>query len=235
MEIIGLITARGGSKEIPFKNTKLLAGKPMIVWTIQASLESRDLSRVIVSTDDVYIAEVSREFGAEVPFMRPKKLAKDNSPHIDVIIHTIEWLRINDNYFPDYIMLLQPTSPLRTSKDIDQAIDLAIGKYADSVVSVSESPAHPYKIKQIDKNGMLIDFVYTPKGYLPRQSLTQAYFENGAVYLTRTEVIQKQRTFYPDYTFPYIMPVERALDIDTPWDFYLADLVLRDKYSITKV
>lgn len=230
IEIIGLITARGGSKGIPGKNIKPLVGKPLIAWTIQAALESSVLDRVIVSTNDDKIAQISREYGAEVPFIRPKRLANDDSPHIDTIIHAINWLKTHDNYFPEYIMLLQPTSPLRTNEDIDKVIDLAIGKDADGIVSVSVSPTHPYKVKQIDKNGRLIDFVDTPKGYLPRQSLPVAYFENGAIYLTKTEIILKQRTFYPECTFPYIMPFERSLDIDTPWDFYLGNLVLQDKF-----
>lgn len=229
--ILAIITARGGSKGIPGKNIKHLAGKPLITWTIQAALDSHNLDRVIVSTDDTNIANVCREFGAEVPFMRPNDLAQDDSPHIEIIIHVIDWLCTHINYYPEYVMLLQPTSPLRTTDDINEAINLAIKQNADGVVSVCNTPVHPYLFKKINEDGKLFDYIDKPEGYLYRQLYPPIYYVNGAIYLTRTEIIQKQRTFYPDCTFPYIMPVERSLDIDTPWDLYLADLILRDKYG----
>jgi len=201
----------------------------MIAWTIQAALESDSLNRVILSTDDTEIAETGRKWGAEVPFMRPAELAQANSPHIDVILHAVEWLADNENYQPDYVMLLQPTSPLRTAQDIDAAMALARQHAAESVVSVSESPAHPFFIKSITKEGKLADFGDKPDGYLPRQALPPAYVENGAIYIVRRDILLRQKTLYPDGTYPYIMAEERSLDVDTPWDLYLADLVLSDK------
>lgn len=229
MELVALITARGGSKSIPEKNIKLLAGKPLIAWTIQAALESSVFNRVIVSTNDDKITQSSLEYGAEVPFVRPGELALDNSPHIDVVSHAIEWLNNNRNYYPEWIMLLQPTSPLRTTEDITNAIDLSIKYNADSIISVSIPPVHPYLIKQIKQDGKLSDFIEKPKGYLPRQLHPEVHFVNGAIYLTKSEIIMNEKTFYPEKTFPYRMPVDRSLDIDTPWDFYLANLIMHDK------
>jgi CMP-N,N'-diacetyllegionaminic acid synthase len=124
-EIIGLITARGGSKSIPRKNIKMLAGKPLIAWTIEAAQKSKDLSRIVVSTDDTEIADVARQWGAEVPFIRPEELARDGSSSISAVLHTVHWLDENEGYCPDYIMLLQPTSPFRTTEDIQKSIELA--------------------------------------------------------------------------------------------------------------
>ena len=231
--VLGLITARGGSKSIPRKNIAQLAGKPLIAWTIEAARESHSLNRVIVSTDDAEIAQVSREWGAEVPFTRPAELAQDDSPHMDVILHAVEWLRIHENYCPDYVMLLQPTSPLRTAQDIDAAIRLAVEKNAEGVISVCETHQHPYLITRITKDGTLVDFISgAPEpgtSSIRRQDMPLAYFVNGAIYLTRCKALLGKRMLMPTRTFPYIMPPERSMQIDDPWDLYLVDMILRDK------
>lgn len=227
--VVGVITARGGSRSIPRKNIVPVAGKPLIVWTIEAALKSSSLSRVILSTDDTEIAKVARQWGAEVPFIRPAKLAQDDSPHIPVIIHTVEWLELNEGVRPDYVFLLQPTCPLRSAEDIGNAIQLALENDADGVVSVCEAPSHPYLTKRVTADGRLEDFVSKPEGYLRRQDLSAAYALNGAIYLARREILLEKETWYTDRTYAYIMPAERSLDIDTPWDLYLADLILRDR------
>ena len=232
--VLAVITARGGSKGIKDKNIKPLAGQPLIAWTIQACLNSNKLDRIITSTDKTNIADICLKYGVEVPFIRPNDLAQNDSPHIDVIIHAVDWLSTNCDYNSDYVLLLQPTSPLRSTEDINKAIELAMKYNADSVISVCKAAVHPYLNKQINKDGNLSDFIDKPKGYLPRQLHPPVYYLNGAIYLIKTEVIQKQRTFFPDSTIPYIMPVERSLDIDTIWDFYLCDLVLRDKLKYSK-
>ena len=229
MRIFALITARGGSKGIPGKNIKLLAGKPLIAWTIQAALESSIFDRTIVSTDDDNISQICSKLGAEVPFKRPDELAQDDSPHIDAVVHAIEWLNHNCNYYPEYVMLLQPTSPLRTVEDIKNAIELLIKNNADSIISVSPTTVHPYLMKQINEEGLLLDFVEKPESYLPRQLHPPVYHVNGAIYLIKTDIILQQRTFSPENTFPYLMPMERSLDIDTLWDFYLGNLILQDR------
>jgi CMP-N-acetylneuraminic acid synthetase len=233
IKTVGLITARGGSKSIPQKNVKPLAGKPLIAWTIEAALRSRQLSRVIVSTDDDEIARVAREWGADVPFMRPQELAQDDSPHLDVIVHAINWLESENESEVDYLMLLQPTSPLRTTADIDAAIMLAAEKNADAVISVCSTHDHPYLSKQVTPDGKLLDFVERPQGYLARQTLPPAYSLNGAIYLVRRNILMERADWYTDRTFAYIMPPERSLDIDSPWDLHLVDLILRDLNGLT--
>ena len=233
IKTVGLITARGGSKSIPRKNVKPLAGKPLIAWTIEAALRSQRLSRVIVSTDDEEIARVAREWGADVPFMRPPELAEDDSPHLDVIRHALSWLEAEKEPELDYLMLLQPTSPLRTTADIDAAIILAELRDADAVISVCQTHDHPFLSKQVTPDGKLLDFVEKPQGYLPRQKLPPAYSLNGAIYVIRRAVLLERDDWYTDRTFAYIMPPERSYDIDTPWDLHLVDLILRDLNGFT--
>jgi N-acylneuraminate cytidylyltransferase/CMP-N,N'-diacetyllegionaminic acid synthase len=204
----------------------------LIAWTVAAALASSRLARTVVSTDDEHIAAVCRRWGAEVPFLRPGALAGDRSPHMDVIVHALEWLRDREGEHPDYVMLLQPTSPFRTAQDIDAAVSLALNKDADAVVSVSEAPAHPFLIKRLTAEGVLEDFVAKPEGYLPRQALPEAYYVNGAIYLAKRDVILERCAWYTERTFPYLMPAERALDIDTHWDLYLANLVMRDRNGL---
>ena len=229
-QIVGLITARGGSKSIPRKNVKLLAGKPLIAWTIEAALQSHGLSRVIVSTDDDEIARVSKDWGAEVPFMRPRELAQDDSPHVAAVIHAVQWLAACEHSQFDYVLLLQPTSPLRTAEDIDNAIQLAVKKDAEGVVGVCETHHHPYLVKRINEDGTLGNFVSGTLAYLRRQDLPPAYFDNGAIYLTRCDVLLEQQTVRPNRSFPYIMPPQRSLQIDDPWDFELIELILEKAY-----
>ena len=143
MNCLAIITARGGSKGLPGKNIKLMAGKPMIVWTIEAARQAQSVARVCVSTDDAAIASVSRDWGAEVPFLRPVELARDDTPGIAPVLHAVKWMEEHEGYRPDYVMLLQPTSPLRTAQDITSATELAESKGGDSVVSVSEVKHHP--------------------------------------------------------------------------------------------
>jgi CMP-N,N'-diacetyllegionaminic acid synthase len=230
MEILGLITARGGSKSIPGKNVKLLAGKPLIRWTIDEALKSSLVSRLVVSTDDDEIERVGLEGGAEVPFKRPAEMAGDASPHIDVIIHALEWLKLEQDYQPDYVLLLQPTSPFRTVADIDGAIQLAALKPdAEAVVGVCETEHHPFLAKKIDSEGGLEDFVKSDLAYLRRQDLPPAYVINGAIYLNKPDSLRKNRKIIPSGTLAYVMPQERSMDVDTPWDFYLADLIMSDR------
>jgi len=228
-ETIGLITARGGSKSIPQKNIKMLAGKPLIAWTIAAALQSKELSRVIVTTDDEKIAKVSREWGAEVPFIRPIELARDDSSSISAVLHAIQWMEENEGFCPDYIMLLQPTSPFRTAEDIHQSKELARKHCAVAVVSVCEAERHPYICKRILDNGTLADFMTPEMGYLRRQDLPPAYAVNGAIYLNRRSSLLLDRTFLPPGTIAYVMPQARSIDVDTLWDWYMAELIMEEK------
>ncbi|MEI8305742.1 MAG: acylneuraminate cytidylyltransferase family protein [Chloroflexales bacterium] len=232
--VLAVITARGGSKGIPGKNIADLAGKPLIAWTIEAALRSKAVSRVIVSTDDAEIAAISRQWGAEVPFLRPALLASDTSPHLPVLLHALAWIDEHDSQRYDYILLLQPTSPLRATDDIEHAVQIARDRHADSVVSVYPAHPHPLLARRITDDGHLEEFAPRTEGYLARQGLPPAYMLNGAIYLVRREVLVDRQSFYTDRTFAYVMPQERSLDIDTPWDLYLANLILgaRDRQEI---
>lgn len=227
---MALITARGGSKGLPRKNVLPLNGRPVVAWTVETALRTYSVDRVIVSTDDCEIADVCRQAGADVPFTRPASLAQDEAGHMDVVVHAIEWLAEHEKYHPDYVMLLQPTSPLRTAGDIESAVDIARRRNADSVISVCETHQHPHLIKRISEGGTLVDFVSgvpaAGSAERRRQDLPPAYFENGAIYLTKRDVLLNQRTFCPVRTYPYIMPPERSLQIDDAWDFKLIQAVL---------
>ena len=226
---LGVITARGGSKAIPRKNIASLAGKPLIAWTIEAAQKSKTLTRLIVSTDDENIAQVARQYGAEVPFMRPADLAQDQSPHIPVLAHALAWLSEHEIFVPEYVLLLQPTSPLRTAEDIDASFELFQQKNADSVIGVSPTPTHPYLVKRMESDGRLESFMPTPDGYLSRQSLPPAYIINGAIYWIRRDVLIEKKTLCTDRTYGYVMPEDRSLDIDTPSDLRLAEYLMASK------
>ncbi len=229
MRVLAVITARGGSKTVPRKNVVPVAGRPLIAWTIESALGAACLDRVIVSTDDEEIAEVARREGAEVPFARPAELSGDASPHIPVVQHAVSWVETHQGLRPESVLLLQPTTPLRTSEDIEEAFRILQETACDSVVSVCEAATHPYLTKRITADGRIQDFVETPTGYLARQSLPPVYALNGAIYLVRRDILMERGTFQTENTCAYIMPPERSMDIDTPWDLLLADLILRHR------
>lgn len=229
MDVIGLITARGGSKGIPGKNVKLLAGKPLIAWTIEAAIKSRCVSKVVLSTDDPNIAAVGEQFGASVPFIRPATLAQDASPHIQAVLHAMDQFEAQGKTLPDYVLTLQPTSPLRTAQDIDDAAKIAEDIRPDAVIGVCEASQHPYILKTIKPDGTLSNFIHNNLSYPRRQDFPVVYCLNGAIYLNRTESLRRDRTLFPEFSLPLVMPQERSLDIDTLWDFRLADLILKEK------
>ena len=237
-KFLGLVTARGGSKSVPRKNLSDVGGKPLIAWTIEAALQSQSLDRVVVSTEDEEIAEVSRHWGADVPFMRPPELAQDETAHISVVLHALQWLESHEDERPDYVVLLQPTSPLRVAEDIDDAMRLALDKNAHSVIGVCETHSHPYLTKRITEDGTLEDFI--PGGpkqgssAIRRQALPAAYVVNGAIFLNRHDVLKTTNNFVPPGSMPYIMPQERSLEIDSPWDLQAARLIL-EQHSLDAI
>ena len=216
---------------MPQKNLRLLSGKPLIAYTIEAARTSSLLDRTVVSTDDPQIAEVAQQWGADVPFLRPLELATDESPVYPALNHALCWLEEKERYRPDWAMLLQPTSPLRTAEDIDNAITIAKEKDADGVVSLCEPKHHPYWVKGLAEDGHIVDFLSLDHPYHRRQELPAAYAVNGAIYLARREILLEQESFYTDRTYPYLMPPERSLDIDSAWDLYVAGLILGAKES----
>jgi len=229
IDVVAVVVARGGSKGLPKKNVLPLVGKPLIAWTISKALQSKSFNRIIVSTDDEEIAHIAQKWGAEVPFMRPPELAQDDSSVVAVIEQALHWLEENERQLPNYVMLLQPTSPLRTAADIKEAIDIAQRHNAVAVVSVSLAKQHPYISKRILDDGTLTDYVPNDMTDLRRQVLPPAYALNGAIYLSRSKSLLDLRTFWPEGTYAHIMPAERSIDIDTPWDFHLAELILREQ------
>lgn len=227
-KIVAIIPARGGSKGIPKKNIKPLLGKPLIAWTIWQARKSEYLDKIIVSTENDEIAEVSRDWSAEI-IKRPKELAKDESPTIDAVFHLLEVLR-TENYNPNIVVLLQPTSPLRTAKDIDNAIDLFLNSDCESVVSVCEAKHPPYWSFKID-GGYLKHLFGNEYLKMRRQDLPKTYMPNGAIYISTPQMLYKYKSSYCEKTIPYVMPAERSIDIDTEIDFMLAELVMM-KYGL---
>ena len=234
MRVLGIITARGGSKGVPGKNLKLLGGKPLIDYTIDAANDT-PLDRLILSTEDRKIADVARELGCEVPFMRPPELARDETPHLPVILHAVQWMRDHANYVPDIVLTLQPTSPLRSSADIAAALRMLELSDADSVVSVNEVPAHahPMRMLHVDGDGMAKLFVSgepVRNRINRRQDLPKAWVMNGAVYACRTGVLLGDRpSLYGDRVVAYPMPLERSISIDTAEDWAEAEHALANQ------
>ncbi len=224
-KILGLITARGNSTSIHKKNIIPLGGKPLICHTIEAAKNSKLLTRTIVSTDSEEIALISKECGAEVPFLRPTELAQDDTPHIPVVQHALKWLKEKGEEY-DYVMILQPTSPFRSAQDIDEAIKKAVDTNADSVMSMVELvDFDPRKIKKIQDDELEPLFEDEGAQSARRQSLQKAYKRNCAIYLTKTEYIM-QNDLFGKVSRPYIMPEERSLDINEPSDIKYAEFLL---------
>ncbi|MHA1284530.1 MAG: acylneuraminate cytidylyltransferase family protein [Promethearchaeota archaeon] len=231
---LGIITARGGSKGIPRKNIKKLAGKPLIEYTFDAVKGSKLLDRCIVSSEDEEIIKFSLSKNIEVPFIRPKELAKDDTPSIDVLIHALNYLKKKENYIPDYVVTLQPTSPLRTSKDIDNSIRLILeDEQADSLVSGVEVPHrfNPYSLMQF-KGKYLEHYIKEIRIYR-RQEKPKFYARNGAaIYITKYKTLIEERKIIGNKCLPYFMPRERSIDIDDMFDWRVAECFLKNNWSI---
>lgn len=221
--MISIIPARGGSKGLPGKNILPLCGKPMIAYTIEAAKQSKYIDRVIVSTDDQNIADIALQYGAEVPFLRPDFLASDTAQAVDNYIYTIERLSKEWNTPIEEFVVLQPTSPLRIAEDIDGAIEMFMEKQADSVISYTPE-AHPVRWhKYLDENNAFIDIFDTT--IANRQDLKTSYYPNGAVYVFRFSMI-KERKYYTDKSYGFIMPRVRSVDIDYKEDFDYVEFLM---------
>jgi CMP-N-acetylneuraminic acid synthetase len=234
MRVLGVITARGGSKGIPGKNLKLLGGKPLLHYSIEAANDT-PLDRLILSTEDPKIADVARSLGCEVPFMRPAELARDETPHLPVIQHATRWMRERVNYQPDAVMILQPTSPLRTAEDIVAAVALLDNSGADSVLSVNEVPvhSHPMRTLRLDATGHAVLFVSgdpVRKRINRRQDLPPAWVMNGAIYACLTRVLfDAEPSLYGNRVVAYRMPADRSISIDDLEDWHAAERALASR------
>lgn len=228
-KILGIIPARGGSKGILRKNLKLLAGKPLIAWTIEEAKKSHCLDRIILSSEDAEIIATAKKLGCEVPFVRPAELAGDDTPGIEPVIHALYCL--GEPF--DYVVLLQPTSPLRTADDIDGCIRFCVRKGAPACISVTLTDKHPYWMHTIDEYYRLHPVLPATQPVQRRQDLPPVYLENGAVLMAQTDYLLKEKSFITPETVAYVMLPERSWDIDNERDFYYCSLLKGGRYDAT--
>lgn len=223
--MLAIIPARGGSKGVQKKNIRSLGGKPLIHWTIQAAMKAKGVNRVILSTEDSEIAELCRPTGIEIPFMRPKQLAQDNSLAIDTYIYTVEKLINEFQYDKDEFIVLLPTNPFRDSIDIENAIDIFYDKKADSVISCCKLNHSSNWTFQVDQYGLIKKNEHQLKN---RQDEELKYLPNGGIFILKNSLIKDSYNYYSDNTYPYVMPEERSLDIDTENDFRFAEFLVSE-------
>jgi len=221
--LLALIPARGGSKGIPRKNIRPFCGKPLLYWTIEAALAAACVDQVVVSTEDPEIAEVAKAAGAEVPFLRPSELAADATPGIAPVLHALEQLpQVSD------VLLLQPTSPLRVSADINAIVATRDQAKSESAVSLTFSGKHPAWMYELNDLQILEPFLKLNDAHC-RQQLSNAYVLNGALYLASRDFLLREEAFISPDTVGYVMPSERSVDIDTPLDWQWAEFLMEQK------
>lgn len=229
---VAIIPARGGSKRLPGKNMMLIAGKPLIGWTIEAAIESGVFSRVVVSTDSWEIAVMAAQFGAEVPFMRPDELTQDDTPSVDVMIHAINELKAKDDSDWTHVACLQPTSPLRTAQNIREAVKQLEEKQADAIISVCRSEHSPLWSNKLPESLSLEGFIPQNIQKTPSQLLPAYYRLNGALYFCRIQRMMDERTlFLNSGAYAYVMSRKDSIDIDDQVDFDLAGIYLGQRTS----
>jgi CMP-N-acetylneuraminic acid synthetase len=230
-KILALIPARGGSKGVPRKNIRLVGGKPLIAYSIETAIRAGHLfHNILVSTDDEEIGDISRQYGAEVPFLRPADLGGDRIPMLPVIRHAVQFVESRDQIKLDWVFLLQPTAPFRTAEDLENAVALALQGGCDSVISVVQVfSTHPILMKRIENN-VLLPFCMEEKEGTRRQDYQPpAYMRNGAIYLSKRDVLINEDSIWGKTIRPYIMPEERSVNIDSELDLKLADFMLQEQ------
>lgn len=223
-KVLAVIPARGGSKGVPRKNIRMLAGKPLIAWTISVAQESKYIDRLILSSEDEEIVQVARQWSCEVPFVRPVELARDDTPGIDPLLHALHML---PGY--DYVVLLQPTSPLRRVEDIDGALELCVSRGSNACVSVTVPEKSPYWMFTLDAEGQMHPLIDTGELINRRQDLPKAYAVNGAVYVAQCGWVMGKRSFLTDETLAYEMSRARSMDIDDELDLQLCEILLTNR------
>ncbi len=227
MRILGLIPARGGSKGVPRKNIRLLAGRPLLAYTADAALAAQGLTRVVLSTDDEEIASVGRACGLDVPFMRPAELAEDHSPTLPVIQHAVAWLAARQEHY-DAVCLLQPTNPLRRAADIDGCLELFTQHNADAVIAVLPVPSkyNPHWVYFAGADGLLRLSTGAPAPIPRRQDLPPACHREGSVYVTRCEVLMQHNSLYGTHLLGYPINPQHSVNIDNLEDWARAESLL---------
>lgn len=226
--ILAIIPARSGSKGVTGKNVRKLYGKPLIEYSIECANLCSEITDAVVSTDDETMANIARACGGHAPFLRPKNLAEDHTPMLPVLVHALNFMERQKGIKYHYILILQPTSPLRSPQDIKEAISL-MNEHpdADSVVSVVKvSDAHPVRMKRIVDGELHPYYEHEPEG-TPRQELPDAYLRNGAIYLIKRDSIVQKKSIFGTKTIPLIMPPLRSVNIDEEIDFLLAETLIK--------
>lgn len=227
MNVLCIVPARGGSKGVHRKNIRIVAGKPLIGWSLDAGLAAASVDKCYVTTDDDEIAQVAASLGGEI-IMRPAELAGDKTPMIDTLLHALLECEKSEGVTYDYILLLQPTAPMRNAEDIDAALNLLESSDADSVMSVYQvEDAHPSRMYHIN-NGQLETFYEEPKGSL-RQDLPAVYHRNGAVYACKRELLVEEKMLWGGHIVPYVMPIERSANIDSELDLEWTEFLMTKK------
>jgi CMP-N-acetylneuraminic acid synthetase len=237
MHVLALIPGRGGSKGVPGKNIKDMCGKPLIAWTIEEAKKTKHITRVVVTTDDDAIAEAGRTWGAEVPFMRPKELAADDTPDLPVFVHALTWLKEHEGYEPDVVVHLRINSPLRTASDIDRGIELMMEHMdADAVRAVTKAPLHPLKAYRLDQN-VLSPFVpesvygiHEPYN-MPWQALPNAYTTGGYLTVLKPSTILHKHSMSGEHFLGFEVDSKNVVDIDTPEQFEFARMRMSSRLS----
>ena len=224
LKILALIPARAGSKGIKNKNIVDLAGKPLIAYSIEAAKESRYIDKIVVSTDGIEIAGTAKQYGASVPFLRPEELAKDTSKTIDAVLHCIDTLNQKGEHY-DVLCLLQPTEPMRTTEDIDRAIERFIENDKAGLASISEVDDHPILVRSVDENGRMKSLLHV-NSTCRRQDMPQYYRINGAIYINLVTELSPDTSFN-DNPIPYIMDKRHSIDIDDMDDLLRVELYIR--------
>lgn len=233
--VLVIIPARGGSKGLPRKNVKNLAGKPLVAWPISAALGCKEVDRVVISTDCMEIANLAKKWGGEVPFLRPDDLSSDDASSMDVVIHAIEEIERQGDYF-DYIIMLEPTSPLTESNDLSNALKLLIesSSSAETVVGISCIEAtHPEFSVKKDQDGLIKPaFIENFSSLKRRQDIDELYFLEGSLYISSVEAFKKQKSFYGDKTLGYIVPRWKSFEVDELVDFYCIEAILNHRETL---
>lgn len=226
--VTALIPARGGSKRLPRKNVKLLVDKPLIAWSIEVAKASKYIDRVVVSTDDEEIKQVSEQYGAEVPFLRPEHLSNDHTSSFDVIKHAIGFLHLDQKN--ELIVLLQPTSPLRLVSELNTALEFFITKNAKGIVSISETEHSPMWSNTLPENSCMSDFIRPEAQGKRSQDLPKFFRLNGSIYIYETlSLLEQAKIFFDENVYGFQTSLETAVDIDTGLDFLVAETILKHR------
>ncbi|MCB2289054.1 acylneuraminate cytidylyltransferase family protein [Clostridium sp. CS001] len=229
-KFLAIIPARGGSKGILNKNIMDICGKPLIAYTIEAGKQSKYIDEIVVSTDSDAIKDIAQQYGANVPFLRPEHLANDSAKSIDLVLHAIDFYE-NNNMCYDYVILLQPTSPLRTFEHVDEAIEKLMESNRSSLVSLREANENPVIMRSIE-NEKLKEVLSFEGPNLRRQDLPIFYILNGAIYINSNDMLVHKKKFVDEDSMPYVMSKESSVDIDTMLDAKLVELIIKENMHV---